>query len=939
MRRLKQLLSLVLALVMIGSVLTACGEPKTEDDMDRGVDEDGYYHVLYQKDAVYTVSFTADKLMLENEGDTAPDLSGLTKDDVTVTWDKVIAFETKATSDEAVEPTYENHTATVTDFKNDNGSITVTFSDEQAAKENTLYYALIIKDQAVLLIAADPAEPSITPDVEEVYSTSDSSEITLSLDEGSFEADASADDITLGDSFEDMTVEKVSVNGSYMTLTIKGSPKLDEEISTTYIDGRITLGSGALQNTPYSNDVYIPVTAPMAGVDLSEMEVTDTAVTFPVEVQGMDADSITKDDIAYDGEGTVTDVKVEGDKVLVTVEAPDGDTDAISGDLTVGDTNLMVGVTHAAVDTIFDYIEMDGDDLLITLNVSTLSGTFSDKFGEDSFTLEMDYEGGSVESIDKIDDTHADVVIRFPRGEMTDEDYGVLGQFTLKEGALLDENGSPAPAYTYARQYVPEEMGKDAVSEVIKISGVVIGQDTANGINDAYKFGKNTYDVITSAMSGNWGNAFSCAKNILTLIGVITPGPGEISNADLMKEIKAVQKTLDEISDKLDDNIKQTYQNRLADFETNIGVLDTDCGLIESKLKLAKDALEEQGIHNYTEQEITVQKEVDAYDLVWDGTYVWAFGTKIKNYVFQKVGTKMVDVGETIKVPLDDEHASEYMTKLVAYCEEQEKAGNPDFKNFTKTMDELEAMFKKVAIEAAKEGASSPFYAYDSYWDMYFNYQTQSYYFRAGYYANCDTQLKRAYNLLATYYNIPAHQESYKALTDVFSAGVKAIESRKLGRNPSDGTSSRNYPQGDIHRLTTYSPTLKLNLYKVGEVNYQVYPDGRPNQAYYKIDKDNMEEYMKRLHGQRIADDLISAGMLTKGSNLLTETIGLGYDCWGPYDTGYNWKKANYYKGFRVKYYDWEGNMHSTCYYDSDPGDSDHNFKYWTNFDSTRPYD
>ena len=757
MRRLKQLLSLVLALVMISSVLTACGEPNTEDDMDRGVDEDGYCHVLYQKDAVYTVSFTADKLMLENEGDSAPDLSDLTKDDVTVTWDKVIVSETEATSDEAVEPTYENHTATVTDFKNDNGSITVTFSDEEAAKENTLYYALIVKDKAVLLIAADPAEPTITPDVKEVYSTSDSSEITLSLDEGSFEADASADDITLGGSFEDMTVEKVSVNGSYMTLTLKGSPKLDEEISTTYIDGRITLGSGALQNTPYSNDVYILVTAPMAGVDLSEMEVTDTAVTFPIEVQGMDAEDITKDDIAYDGEGTVTDVKVEGDKVLFTVEAPDGDTDAISGDLTVGDTSLVVGVTHAAVDTIFDYIEMDGDDLLITLNVSTLSGTFSDSFSEDSFTLEMDYTGGSVESIDKIDDTHADVVIRFPRVEMTDEDYGFLGQFTLKEGALTDANGSPAPAYTYARQYIPEEMGRDASDGSFEIDGLVINKTTQQCFKDAVSYGSSLYKVISSAASGKWGNAFSGATSFLKLIGLMSSGEGDagVTNEQLMDEIKTTQKMISNMTDKLDENTKQTYQNRLTDFETNIGVLNTDCGLIESKLNLAKDALEEQGIHNYTEQEITVQKEVDAYDLVWDGTYVWAFGTKIKNYVFQKVGTKMADVGEIIQVPLDDEHASTYMDQLIAYCEEQEKAGNPDFKNFTKTMDELEAMFKKVAVDASKEGGSSPFYAFDSYWDLYFNFRSQSYFLRGSYYANCDTQLKRAYNLLATYYTFP----------------------------------------------------------------------------------------------------------------------------------------------------------------------------------------
>ena len=941
MRRLKQLLSLVLALVMIGSVLTACGEPKTEDDMDRGVDEDGYYHVLYQKDAVYTVSFTADKLMLENEGDTAPDLSDLTKDDVTVTWDKVIVSETEATSDEAVEPTYENHTATVTDFKNDNGSITVTFSDEEAAKENTLYYALIVKDQAVLLIAADPAEPTITPDVEEVYSTSDSNEITLSLDEGSFEADASADDFKLGDSFEDMTVEKVSVNGSYMTLTLKGSPKLDEEISTTYIDGRITLGSGALQNTPYSNDVYIPVTAPMAGVDLSEMEVTDTAVTFPIEVQGMDADSITKDDIAYDGEGTVTDVKVEGDKVLVTVEAPDGDTDAISGDLTVGDTSLMVGVTHAAVQTVFDFIEMDGDDLLITLNVSTLSGTFSDKFGEDSFTLEMDYEGGSVESIDKIDDTHADVVIRFPRGEMTDEDYGVLGQFTLKEGALLDENGSPAPACTYARQYVPEEMGKDASDGSFEIDGLVINKTTQQCFKAAAGYGSSLYKVISNAVSGKWGLAFSGASDFLKLVGLMGGENEGVTNEQLMKEIKTTQQMISDMTDKLDKNIKQTYQNRLTDFETNIGVLNTDCELIEAKLMLAQLALEEQGIHNYMEKEITVQKEVDAYDLVWDGTYIWAFGTKMKNLVFQKVGTKMADVGEIIQVPLDDERASEYMTKLIAYCEEQEKAGNADFKNFTKTMDELEAMFKKVAVEAAKEGGSSPFYAFDSYWDQYFNFRSQSYFLRGSYYANCDTQLKRAYNLLATYYNIPAHQESYKALTDAFNTSIKAIESRNLGMDPS---STKWYgDDGTERRDGTYSPTLKKNIgYIRVNSGSPVYASEKDR---YIVDDLNMQAYLERLHGKSIKDDLISAGIVRKDTKYymypyngyglydeLTNTLGIAVDLSGPYNT--SWKRflVEHHKGYRVTYRDWQGNRKGECYYDSDTDDADNNFDYWCYF-------
>ena len=327
------------------------------------------------------------------------------------------------------------------------------------------------------------------------------------------------------------------------------------------------------------------------------------------------------------------------------------------------------------------------------------------------------------------------------------------------------------------------------------------------------------------------------------------------------------------MSEKLDANIKQTYQNRLVPFETAMGVLDTDCSLIEAKLQIARDELEKQGVFPYV---ITNTSAHETREFT-------------------------------------DEEASEYTKQLIAYCEAQEEAKNSSFKKFTATMNELEAKYKEVAAEAAKVEASSPFYAYDSYWDMYFNFHSQSYFLRAGYYANCETLLKRAYNLLALYYNIPANQESYQALTDKFNSAITAIESRELGRDPS-------LDLGYYHNPKTYSPTLKAS-YK-GLIRSDTL--GNFDWGYTSS---MISEYMKRLHGKSIEYDLRSAGLFldTNGNELTTKnTIGLAFNGeW--YDTGYrSWFRR--WQGYHVYRYTWEGvGPNWICTYDQDPTEPEHN--------------
>lgn len=708
----------------------------------------------------------------------------------------------------------------------------------------------------------------LTADVDQVSSAIDSLDLTLSLASGKFADTVGTADVVLGGSFKDMTVSSVKADSGKLTLSLAGSPVLQPEVSSVYTAGEIKLPKTAFKDDVPDQSVYINVQPAIIGVDLSSVKESGDSVTFPVKVSGMETAGITAADVSFDGNGAVTEVTAQDDTVFVTVKAA-GNLADLSGNLRVGDADMMVSLTHAAVDTIFDYIEMDGSDLIITLNVYTVSGSFAPGFGPDSFTLEMDYTGGKVDSVNVTDAGHAEVKIRFPANGMTDEDYAVAGVFELKEGALLDGNGSPAPAFTYARQYVPEELGK-ADSVVFEFGDISITESEKNAFSNAVKYGKSLYTTISSAVSGKWGNAFSGAVGFLKLVGVLDAGPAEITNADLKKEIEITQKMISAMSEKLDANIKQTYQNRLVPFETAMGVLDTDCSLIEAKLKIARDELEKQDVLPY----------------VITGTSYWRDGTKTH---------------ETRE--LTDEEASEYSKQLIAYCEAQEEAKNSAFKKFTATMDELEAKYKEVAAEAAKVEASSPFYAYDSYWDMYFNFHSQSYFLRAGYYASCESLLKRAYNLLALYYNIPANQESYQALTDKFNSAITAIESRELGRDPSYEYSIYERPNtGNIYECPfTYSPTLK-GSYRGLNRSTDFGLDG------WGYSDSQISDYISRLHGKSIEYDLRSAGLLQSINDYdvtTDNTIGLAFKGeW--YETGYrSWFR--HWTGYHVYRYTWGG--------------------------------
>ena len=183
---------------------------------------------------------------------------------------------------------------------------------------------------------------------------------------------------------------------------------------------------------------------------------------------------------------------------------------------------------------------------------------------------------------------------------------------------------------------------------------------------------------------------------------------------------------------------------------------------------------------------------------------------------------------------------------MVKLCRDEDAAGNRDFRDYNDLMSDIRQNFILVAVECAKPEASSPFYAYDSYWDLYFNWHTEGYYLRQAYRSNAEYQLKRAYALLGIHYDIAKEIEKdpEEPITTQLQSALKGIDALPAGTDPAtiEGTGS-------------YEVLCNIN----GKTATKGQGGGAENFSYASDDQIN--EYVKRLHGMSVLDDLRLAGI------------------------------------------------------------------------------
>ena len=177
-------------------------------------------------------------------------------------------------------------------------------------------------------------------------------------------------------------------------------------------------------------------------------------------------------------------------------------------------------------------------------------------------------------------------------------------------------------------------------------------------------------------------------------------------------------------------------------------------------------------------------------------------------------------------------------------------------------MESMQSDFVLVAGEVAKPEDTNPITAYDKYWNLHFNFDTQGHYLRESYRADIEYELKRAFGILEIYHNIfdSYTKGAYAEYNTQLFAALDRLESLDAGARPEDVTEFGDYPfewATDPIATENFGVTVHCNTFNRDitglTVSYELVGT--------KVSRDLLEEYVNRLHGRTLQDDLKLAGM------------------------------------------------------------------------------
>ena len=325
--------------------------------------------------------------------------------------------------------------------------------------------------------------------------------------------------------------------------------------------------------------------------------------------------------------------------------------------------------------------------------------------------------------------------------------------------------------------------------------------------------GDNAFKIFKGYTTNDWGSALEGTMGVLKTFGLFKSSGGGVSNEQILSE---VQKVGIEVADmhgltkamnsKLDEVLRQAYANNLQSFDNAVNALAVNAEPLQVML---------------------TEGAIRAFE---DG----------------------------IEPPAEDcsaEDEFEYNFALIEYIKGLEKKGgrkNSAFIGFSDHMSNLTENFALVAGEVAKPAETNPVKAFDKYWDLYFNYESQGYYLRRSYRSSIEFELKRAFALIEIYYNIfdPYTKGAHMSYNNLLFDALDRLEQFDAGLSPKQVKASANiWRWSGFHlHVNTFNRTITSISYTSGMQGNNV-PSGM------------LEEYISRLHDRSMQDDFKLAGI------------------------------------------------------------------------------
>ena len=746
MKRFRQMLALLLALVMIASTLAACGEKDTatpdEAEAEQAIIATA---VQFSKSGAYTTTVSSETV----------DLSAVTADKIEVQYYNLNQQNTLeiATVDEATpeatreEPSKAEITGTK---KNDDGSWTIAFTDPDAAENRTAFYEVVfdgIEDSATVKV--EFPEITLTQDLEFVTPADHTIKVALTIEGGEFTDGVAADDIELGVAFANMEVEVISASAQNLTVELKGD--LTRSAANTYQCGTVGVRPSAVKDGSSTVSVEVPVKLESASFDAPTLKYEDGKITGDFKIYGLvDIDTLTKDNVKLDGATVEAVEKVDDNTVKLTVSAEDVESinsfadSFCNAELTLGDYVTTMDLCRASFYPVFDYVEQDGDSLKLTVKLYASNGTFAEGFSEDMITYDSGFADAKTESLTIDSDRLATLILTIPANGMTEETLDVDGDITLAEGALLNLWGDTAYEAGYLRGYNAESMGKgifgdlwdkikDGASYVwdkVKDGASYVWDKVKDGASKAYDYYKEGVKQvkkglgyisdflgfdITGLFGGNNDEVLSnqekllkCGKQILSELGAVR-GDLAVVKSDLSEMKTLMHSVLGnqyEVMEQLFDMRNDPYRENLENLESYINRIS-----MTYELGATYMALE---------------------DAVADGRL--AEMPSFKNVSIEKLPEALKPYSKYLPdiSTMSDKQLADYTNRIIDYITARSmNKSDTEFKSFDDNYRELKKALTTVANKLRRTDSSNPLIVFDDLCAKKYNFDSQCFDFRA----------------------------------------------------------------------------------------------------------------------------------------------------------------------------------------------------------------
>lgn len=574
-----RIISGTLAGVMMMTTFAGCDSKKKEEE-----DKVSASSVVYNDEGKYTTTITSDKIKL----------SGVTADNVSVIY-KTFDFDgydkamEEADDDEEVEREkyYIENKATVNEVKENDGALTVSFTDDKAAENITDFYSIhISKPEAAVGLDVEMPEYTFTSNIDAVSAHAEQTRLTLMLNDSEFAQTVTADNITLYGAFSDMKIESLSSAGKNLTMQLSGKPVKDES-SGVYLNGYVEIDREAIANAAAPSVASIPVATQPISFDIASLAVNGEAVTVVMNVYDADLFAgLSAEKVSFEKDVTVTKFEKTGeDKATLTLKV-NGVTDKNSAAavmngqaVTIGESAITADFAAASFYPVFDYVEKNGENLNFTLMLYSVLGSFAGKLTPDMVSLGDDFSGGKVLSVERTSDLVAKLMISVPANGQSEEALNMNGSLTLKGSALVNEWGdASAQDVSNTRDYTNESMGKAPDG------------DTVTAINNFLsRFGNVTVDQLKSIGSAVPGAA-SGFISVLEILGVVESEKAKLDK--IYNQICQMSEQLCEINAKLEVAEGKDLGREVSDFYKELGTLESSVRMARGAISDAKNNID-----------------------------------------------------------------------------------------------------------------------------------------------------------------------------------------------------------------------------------------------------------------------------------------------------------------------------------------------------------